>query len=164
MQMDKTYEDQKQALEAELALLSQVSLAQGELRRAVLEREWTNFEGLLERVDSYTQRFGALDEERLAVFSVSKDAEGAEPHFYTLLARFPEAQRRELSDLYRSLKTAALKVRLENDALSSYIAEAKALISSFINAAFPDRKGGIYSKDGKAVAVDMSRIVVDQSL
>jgi hypothetical protein len=81
-----------------------------------------------------------------------------------MVARLDEASRRELTDLYRRLKLDTLKVRLANDALSAYLSAARETLADFLNAAFPDRRGKIYSRRGAAVHSEMRSIVLDRSI
>jgi hypothetical protein len=153
-------------LRQETALLERLSAAQEVVRNAVFAREWVDLETLLARLAAYGNDFELLEAERSRLFAefsnTGNEREGI--GFYALASRLADADRRELTELYRRLKLDALKVRLANDALTTYLQDAKATLSGFMDAAFPDRKGRIYSRKGKAVHAEMSSIVLDRSL
>jgi len=155
-------------LEQEIQLLSRIADLQTEARQAVTRREWEGFEGLFSQLDEAGEEFARLDEERGRHFAgiarrlgVKGDERAA---FYTLAARLPPPARRELTGLYRRLKTDALRVRIAGDSLATYLAEAKAAVSGFLTAAFPERAPKVYTQRGLKPAADMRGIVVNQRL
>jgi hypothetical protein len=168
MEADDTYEQKKQLLERESELLGKITDAQAAVKNAVTKREWTDFEALLLSLNDYKEQFEVLETERIALFAGSipegLSADGDMPHFYTTISHLPEDQRREIANVYRNIKERALKVRLANDALLLYLDEAKATTNAFLKAAFPERKGGVYSRQGKKVSADMRSMVLDQVL
>ena len=84
--------------------------------------------------------------------------------FYAFAARLPEQERRELSELYRRIKMRTLGVRFANDSLTDYLDETQAVVSGFLEAVFPDRRGKIYSRKGTQVSPDMRSMVLNQTL
>lgn len=153
-------------LRQETALLERLAAAQEVVRNAVFAREWTDLESMLARLDGYGREFEALERERSRIFAEILSAWGSERDtvgFYTLVTRLPEDRRREITDLYRRLKLDTLKVRLANDALTHYLTDARATVASFLEAAFPDRKGKMYSRRGTQVHSEMRSIVLDRS-
>jgi hypothetical protein len=163
------YEACSQVLGRETELLCGIEVAQKQVWDAVIKREWTDFEGLLAMMDRIGTELGELEEERKRVIGElaegpSKNGwEGENGSFYRLIAGLPEDERKELSGLYRELKMAGIRVRIANDNLLSYIAEVKATMTGFIEAAFPDRKGKVYSRNGAVVPADMRSMVLNRS-
>ncbi len=153
-------------LRQETALLERLAAAQEVVRNAVFAREWTDLETMLARLAAYGGEFELLEAERARIFSefASGSSDRESVGFYALASRLGAAERRELTELYRRLKLDALKVRLANDALTTYLADARGTLSDFMDAAFPDRKGKIYSRRGKTVHPEMRSIVLDRSL
>jgi hypothetical protein len=162
--MDTNHKQKRQVLEQEREILDKISDTQTAMRSVVAKREWADFEGLLLSMDGYKEQFETLEKERMALFSGSIDAEGNAPHFYTLIAKLPEDERRELADVYRKIKERALKVRLANDSLALYLEEAKTTLNAFIKAAFPTASGNTYSRKGTKIEADMSALVIDRAL
>jgi hypothetical protein len=69
-----------------------------------------------------------------------------------------------LSGLYRSIKTRTLELRLANEALAKYLGEMQAVVSDFLEAVFPDRKGRLYTRQGTQIPPDMLGMALNQSL
>lgn len=151
-------------LKQETALLERLAAAQEVVRHAAFAREWSDMEAMLSRLDEYGSEFEALEAERGRVFEALGGGRREGGGFYALVARLDPADRRELTELYRRLKLDTLKVRLANEALSTYLNAARATLSEFLDAAFPDRRGKLYSRRGSAVHPEMRSIVLDRSL
>jgi hypothetical protein len=83
--------------------------------------------------------------------------------FYALASRLPPAERGELTAVYRSLKLEALKLRMANEILMSYLSGAQATLTGFFEAAFPDRSGRIYTKQGTPISHDMRSMVLNRA-
>ena len=162
--MDMNYEQKRHVLEQENELLGEINDTQVAVRSAVMKREWADFEKLLLSMNGYKEQFEMLEKERMELFSGSVDAEGNTPHFYTLIAKLPEDERRELADVYRNIKERALKVRLANDSLALYLEESKTTLKAFMKAAFPVANGNIYSRKGVKIEADMRALVIDHML
>jgi hypothetical protein len=168
------YEACSQVLGRETELLCGIEAAQKQVWDAVINREWTDFEALLSMMDRIGVELGGLEEERERIIHELAEplvppAPGsfAEPlapgSFYRLISGLPEAERKELTGLYRELKMAGIRVRIANENLLSYIAEVKATMTGFIEAAFPDRKGKVYARNGAVVPADMRSMVLNRS-
>lgn len=149
-------------LRAQLDLLCRLQATQEIVRTAVLKRDWEGFDTLVARMDAYANEFSLLEEERLALWrALGLESEGG--RFYQSIVLFPEEERLELSTLFRRLKLETLRVKLANDTLAAYIQQAKLTIHSFLNAAFPDRRGRLYSRRGHSVDAEMRSIVLDRT-
>ncbi len=151
-------------LRQETALLEQLACAQETVRRAAFSRDWTKLDDQLVRLAEYGKEFELLEAERARIFSLLSGEGQGPAGFYALASRLEPSERKELTELYRKLKLETLKVRLANDALSSYLSEARTTVSGFLEAAFPDRKGKMYSRRGAPVHSEMRSIVLDRSL
>jgi hypothetical protein len=162
--MDTNYEQKRQVLEQESDILDKINDTQDTMRSAVTKREWADFEGLLLSMNGYKDQFEVLEKERMELFSGSVDTQGNTPHFYTLIAKLPENERRELANIYRRIKERALRVRLANDSLALYLEEAKTTLNAFMKAAFPITSGNTYSRKGTKIEADMSALVIDHVL
>ena len=84
--------------------------------------------------------------------------------FYPCVVRLPQGERQELSALYRRIKARTLEARLANESLAKYLGEIQAVVSGFLEAVFPDRKGRLYTRKGTRVAPDMLGMALNQSL
>jgi hypothetical protein len=159
------------SLREEAALAARIAEIQGLVRAAVIRREWTDFEGHLAELARLGEEFAALDLARQRYFATATgapEAPGVQSGreggggFYALVSRFPPEARREICALYRQLKLGILKIRLENEALARYLNEGQTTVAAFLDAAFPDRKGRLYSRRGKQVPPDMRSILLNR--
>jgi hypothetical protein len=154
-------------LKQELQMLEQIQVLQNEVKNAVRNRQWTDFEGHLGSLAAIGDEFEALDLERVQIFTAFARKMGFNHEgvgFYAFAARLPEPEQRELSELYRRIKMRTLGVRVANDSLTDYLDETQAVVSGFLEAVFPDRKGKIYSRQGTQVTPDMRSMVLNQTL
>jgi flagellar biosynthesis/type III secretory pathway chaperone len=154
-------------LKQEIELLEQIRTLQDQVKNAVTNRQWTDFEAHLGSLAAIGDEFEALDLERIEIFTnyakqLGFNNEGV--GFYSFAARLPEAERRELSELYRRIKMKTLEVRFTNDSLTDYLNETQAVVSGFLEEVFPDRRGKIYTRQGTQSSPDMRSMVLNQSL
>jgi hypothetical protein len=159
------YELCSQVLEREVELLRGIGEAQKRVWDAVVKREWTDFEALLSMAGRIGTELAELEGERQALFAkLPGFSGGLETGFYRLTASLPPDEQKELRTKYRELKLAGLRVRINNENLLAYIAGVKATMSAFIESAFPDRKGRVYTRKGAVVPQDMRCMVLNHSL
>ncbi|MDR2079279.1 MAG: hypothetical protein LBP74_06145 [Treponema sp.] len=154
-------------LRQEIELLEKIRALQAQVKNAITSREWTDFDHYMGALAAIGDEFEALDLERKALFTgfakkLGFNNEGV--GFYSFASRLPEMQRRELSELYRRIKMQTIGVRVTNDSLTDYLNETQAVVSGFLEAIFPDRKGKIYTRQGTQVSPDMRSMVLNQSL
>jgi hypothetical protein len=149
----------------EIELLEKIPPLQVLIRDAVLNREWADYEYLMESIGKIGVQFEGLEEEREGIFSEFSEAIlGTEKdRFYALASRLPERERNELTDLYRRLKMETLQIKLTNDSLMEYLQEAKSAVNGLLENAYPDRRGKIYSKEGISREAEMKSIVLNHS-
>lgn len=154
-------------LQKEIALLERLGAAQDVISQAVFSRDWTDLDALFARLDEYNTEFETLEKERARLFSeLNNELVGKQEKigFYALASRLDPERRRQITDLYRRLKLDVLKIRLMNENLHQYITTNRMIISDFLHAAFPDRKGKLYSRQGREIHAEMRSIVLDRSL
>ncbi|MDR0730882.1 MAG: hypothetical protein LBF63_04380 [Treponema sp.] len=154
-------------LNAEIELAGKIRAMVTLVRRAVEIRAWTDFEPIMGNLAQSGAEFEALEREREAAFAAlaekaGEDAFPKEAGFYALAARLPAEERKRLTELYRNLKLAIFRVGIENTALMNYLNGIRGIVSDFIAAAFPDRKGRLYTRRGGQVHADMRSMVLDR--
>jgi hypothetical protein len=165
--MNGLYEGCSSILERETYLLREIESMQKLVWDAVISREWTDFEAHMARLNDFSVEFEALETERVEILAKFQgnvpqgQNYGEETRFYALVSGFPDAERAELTNKYRDLKKETIRVRISNDTLLTYLAGAKATVTGFLEAAFPDRKGRVYSRRGTAVPADMRSMVLN---
>ena len=157
-------------LERELALIDRIEASQKLVRDAVRRRAWADFEMLQESMRCLGAEFEELDREREAGFNRLSAAAlpqsnvpgGFEAGFYALIARLPADERDMLAGRYREIKYRALAIRAANESLLHYLAGIRLLVTDFLDAAFPDRKGKLYTRQGTTQAADMRSMVLNR--
>jgi hypothetical protein len=151
-----------EVLEKERELVTKIAGMQTIIRKAVLNRQWMDFETQMSALGQIGAQFEVVDQERIRIFAAISGKAGEDAAgFYALASHFPPDEWRALTGVYRSLKTETRKVRLESSALANYLNEASVVVAGFLDAVFPDRKGKIYSRNGAQVHADMRSMVVN---
>ena len=100
-------------LRQEIELLERISALQIQVRNAIVNREWTDFEDRFESLAVIGDEFEALDLERAEAFARFAKELGLNEEdapFYRCAARLPEPERQELSGLYRRIKMRTMEV------------------------------------------------------
>jgi alkanesulfonate monooxygenase SsuD/methylene tetrahydromethanopterin reductase-like flavin-dependent oxidoreductase (luciferase family) len=149
----------------ELEVLKQIGVLQNIIWQAISSREWTDFEAHNQAVNALGFEFEALETKRLGLLSEMGAAGGREDEkrrFYALISCFSPELRDELADLYRSLKLETMKIRMANETLIDFLAGAKTMITGFLEAAFPDRAGRLYTPQGTQAAADLRSVVLNR--
>ena len=154
----------------ECELIQNAVFVQEKIRLAVVNREWTVFEDHLSAMNAIENSLGKLESEREQLFTVFEalvrqksfsDNLDAKGRFYALVCVLPESQRNDLTSIYRSLKLESIKLRIENDALMTYLTGIKETLKDFFDLAFPDRYGKMYTNQGTHFSHDMRSMVLN---
>ena len=166
------YEKCRDILLKECELVQNASVIQEKIRLAVVERKWTSFEDHMGAMNTIEVKLEELENERGNLFTVFKtivhqqsfsenlDDKGK---FYALVSHLPEDQRNELTSIYRSLKLEALKLKMANDTLMTYLNGIKTTLRDFFDLAFVERGGKMYTKEGTHFSHDMRSMVLNRS-
>jgi hypothetical protein len=165
------YEKYREVLIRECELIQSAQLIQEKIRNAIINQEWTDFDGHFKFLNAVENELSGLELERSEIcdefetennirVSAQTDSKG---RFYALVSHLCEEQRNELSAIYRSLKLEAIKLRMANDALMSYLTGVKTTINDYFSLAFPERGGKMYTKNGAHFSHDMRNIVLNRS-
>jgi hypothetical protein len=177
--MEKNWDYRRcvEILEAELAKLQKIEAVQASVRRAVLNHEWADFDWKIAEINQLGREFAELDAERTALFADLQRREALPgaglsaagpsartPPFYTLSARLPADQRRELSSLYRAIKMETLKSKTLNDSFLNYLLEAKNTAAAYLDAVFPARGGKLYTRKGAQSGRDLKSMVINSHI
>lgn len=164
------YEKCRDILLRECELIQNALVIQEKIQQAVTERNWANFEDSMSVMNSIESKMEGLENEREQLFNVYEtilhqksftnnlDAKG---RFHKLVELLPAEQKNDLTAIYRSLKIEALKLRMANDTLMTYLIGIKATLKDFFDLAFPDRAGKVYTNQGTQLAHDMRSMVLN---
>jgi len=171
------YEKCREILLKESELVQNAFNIQKKIQDAVLNREWTDFEGHFSAMSALEGKIAALEDEREGLFLELMTAQERKPshgkekspalddakgRFYAMTAHLPVEQRNDLTAIYRSLKLEALKLRMANDILMNYLGSVKASLTDFFELAFPDRGGKMYTPRGTHLSHDMRSMVLNR--
>jgi hypothetical protein len=171
--MEKNWDYRRcvELLGAELTKLQKIEAIQASVRRAVLNREWADFDWKIAEIKQLGIEFAELDAERAELFAdLQRQAPGnSNPSggllpFYAVSARLPADQRRELSSLYRAIKMEILKNRTLNDSFLNYLLEAKNTAAAYLDAVFPARGGKLYTRKGAQSGRDLKSMVINSHI
>jgi hypothetical protein len=149
----------------ELEVVKKIAALQAVIWKAVSNREWTDFEAHNQAINALGGEFDGLETEReglLAKMGGDTGQEDEKRRFYRLVSRFSPNFRRDLTGIYRTLKLETMKVRMSNEALLSYLAEARTTMAGFLEAVFPERAGRLYTPRGTQAAADMRSVVLNR--
>jgi hypothetical protein len=157
------YEKCLSVLLREKDLLGEIASMQTKVREAVIGREWTDFDSMLDTLNSLSDEFQTLESDRVELFKAAYDEKGEATDFYSMILQLAPEQRSRITEVYRNLKIEFFKVRMVNDTLTTYLNEAKTVVTSFLEAAFPERRSQVYSRSGVPIPLDMRSLIVNQS-
>jgi hypothetical protein len=135
-------------LSGETELVRKIASLQEEVWNGVMERKWEDIEARLEAVNGLGAEFRKMETEREAILSEFPGSGDEKSRFYTFVSRFPPESRNRLTEIYRALKNECLRIRISGDALAGFLNEARALMTGFLESAFPERRGRLYSSQG----------------
>jgi hypothetical protein len=159
------YEQCLLILGREIEVLKKIGALQNIIQKAVASRGWMDFEAHNQALNGLGFEFEALEAERVGLLAEKSAAGGGgdeKRHFYALISCFSPELRDELARTYRALKFEALRVRMVNEALAAYLAGAKNTMTGFLEAAFPERAGRLYTHQGTQSAPDMRSVVLNR--
>jgi hypothetical protein len=160
------FEKCRNILLQETILVRQIACLQEQIKEAVISRNWTDFENHFSVLGEIGDEFTALESGREALFDQGQSAEEENDNrgrFYTFAARFPEAQRNELTSIYRDLKLETLRLQMAGTSLMSFISGTRAAMAGFVEIAFPERGGKIYTPYGRPLTHDMLSMVLNRA-
>ena len=165
------YEKCREILLRESELVQNAFNIQKKIQNAVVNREWTDFEGHFTAMNALENEIAALENEREGLFLEFESSQGkklypdlndAKGRFYNMTAHLPAQQRNDLTAIYRSLKLEVLRLRMSNDVLMNYLGSVKASLTDFFELAFPDRGGKMYTPRGTHLSHDMRSMVLNR--
>jgi hypothetical protein len=148
-------------LNAQIKILREVFCVQCAVRQAVYEKQWADFEFSNRALVAAKLQLEQCETERLVLFAPEQG--GNSPAcFYRYAAGLPQKERATISDAYRCLKIEAAKLRMASAAFQNYIKEIGGISKSFLDAAFPDRRGNLYGNRGAIKNADMRSLLLDR--
>lgn len=156
----------KSALAKQAETLLEFGRLEQELQDAVLERDWPAMDSLVPRMEGLSRELAALDTRRDALFGQAKAAVGVPQNaaFGEFVQRLDEADRRDLTALFRSLQVSVLRVKSVTRGIDSYVRGSLKTTNDVLGLVFPDQRGTIYSRHGRRSPADGRAMVLDRHL
>ncbi|MBU0926861.1 MAG: hypothetical protein KKA67_03875 [Spirochaetes bacterium] len=133
---------------------------------AVRARDWPRLEKALERAAAAAEAVSACEADRTESWHDFLAETGLPPDSTVFRASLslPLEYRSALNDAYRALRLSAMRARIENDTLSGFVGSAASTLRQAMEALFPERKGRIYGKSGRAQHVGSGALILDTAL
>ena len=157
------YDSCVSVLNKEIALLKKISLLQDSVRQAIAGREWTEFDSKMAQTEKMGEEFGHLEAERVKIFAaLQKKYAISQPSFYSMVAKLPATESRELSKLYRELKMETFRVKALNESFFNYLKEVKTVAAAWLEAVAPDQK--LYTRKGRQVSREPRSMILNHRM
>ena len=167
------YEKCKEILLREAELVKKAYILHENVRLAVFNREWDELQERISALNEIENAIASVDSEREDIFTAfenllrkdhtrSKSAQNDSNLFYSVISNLSEEKKDELNAIYRSLKMETLKLRLSNETLTTYLAGIRSVVGEFLDLAFPERAGRVYTQQGTHTLNDMRSMIVNQ--
>ena len=150
------------ALKTQVVLLEGLCEVQNRLQQALLSRDWTALEELVEDQDAIAGRIGEAETLREDAYRQLRNAMGVSESesFADVLALLDGETRGHLANLYRRLKVAVLRVRSIGSGIEAYSRNAAELGEAIVSELLPGGRGRMYNPRGQKAAGDRSAIVM----
>jgi hypothetical protein len=153
------------AMEGEIACLEAYVEGQKAFAASLRNRDWRSLQDSMAALEIVTRRLAKIEEVRAeAEASLRDDARCSEEGFYRLVLRVTEPERTMLTDVYRRLKIAAMRARFENNATGSLAEESRDLLGAVLEELFPEKRGKIYGRSGRALPAGHDSLVLNTAL
>jgi hypothetical protein len=133
---------------------------------AIRERKWESLEKAIRAIDALENELKGIEAVRELIFESLRDESGLglEATFYQWAVHLPEAERRQITDIYRNLKGRAFAARAQGAAITSYLTESRTVLAGIMEELFPHKRGRIYDKRGGRKEAEMTKVVLDKAL
>ncbi len=118
---------------------------QAKIHLCVINKNWINLESAITNMNSLSMNFVALDNERNALISDVSNI-------------FSDS---ELRTLIFNVKTKLIKSKIENEALSVYLKNARFFIQTILDKCIPQYRNTVYTRNGQIKKSSSSGISVN---
>jgi hypothetical protein len=158
--------DLSSTLERQIAILTEVSDAETELQRSVVDRAWPAVESAIALLGELADRFQSLERERAEQFGRLAEDLGQRDHasFSAVLTALPPEERKSLADQHRRLKVALFRVRTLGQGVDAFIGALATTTRGILEELYPTRKGKLYGRSGRVSDPEDWALVVNRSL
>jgi hypothetical protein len=153
------------AMTAEIACFEAYIASQRSFSSALKDRDWVSLQTEMGLLDEISKALAERESVRAEAFELLRaELECGDSGLYRLALHVPEPQRSELTDLYRRLKISAMRAKFENASASDFAGGNRDLLRAILEELFPEKRGNIYGRSGKAVRPGMDSLVLNTAL
>ena len=166
MKTESGLRDLKQSMKREVELLEAFATEEQKLQNAIVEREWERLEEIVDTMSTASEEVLEAETERHRCYTTAHAEAGCgdEESFYDFVSRLDLGERTEISELYRRLKIAVMRVQALTGGIGSYVTSATTAVREILDELYPQRKGRIYSSGGHHSSPDERALVLDRHL
>ena len=140
-------------------VLAEIIAQQQILHAAVTGKNWEQVERTVGAVQSLSQRFSALEQERADVFArICPDNPG---DIYEVSRRLPPVFKRPVIEAFHQVRQKLAVSKIENDVLNEYIRITQNFLQGVFESVLPQRRNMRYSPEGTVVKMQPQSVVVN---
>ena len=136
-------------LDQQTELINALAQQETELQEQVADRDWVAVERLVTEMTSVSEAISRIEENRNDLFLKIAAELGGGTEFPVVLSRMPEEFRARLSDRYRELKIAVLRLQSHTATMDAYLRSSLATSRGVLRELFPEQVTPVYSSDGQ---------------
>lgn len=144
-------EQLKNTLTEEKDLLDCFSNEEEKLRLFVDRRDWIGVDAVLRELQGLADDVVSLEEGRQDLYQSLCRSVGRSPEdtFYRVTAELPAGElRRELNNLFRSIKVSLLRLKGVTTGLGLFVADKEKTIQEVLGELIPQSRGSLYNRQG----------------
>lgn len=151
-------------LDRQTALINELSEMELELQKIVADRDWERLTEIVPRMTTVSEAINEAEELRnQTVLELTRIA-GPGVLFSELLRRLSPEVRIAVTERYRNLKIAMLRLRSRSSSIDSYLRATISTQRGVLKELYPDRTSPGYTSDGDGTFTTAPAMVLDHSL
>ena len=137
--------------------------AQRTVAASVRARDWPKLEVSIKMAGAYATMVSAAEFGREEAWKalLAKLGLPADSSVFRVSLAVSMEYRSLLTDAYRALRLAAMRARIENEALSEFVGTSASTLNEAIEALYPERKGKIYGRTGRTRKNPAGAMILD---
>lgn len=160
------YRDFVDVLSLQVLLFTDLAREERILADAVVAKDWPSLDRVIRVMDGYSRKIVHADEQRARVYDALRSRLGLREGglFSDVLDAIPFESREQLSNLFRELKIAVMRVRSLTGGVETYVESSNQTLRSVLQELYPERKGRLYSRSGATTEHADTPVVVNHHL
>ncbi len=151
-------------LDRQTALINELAEMELELQQIVAERSWERLHDVVPRMTELSEAINEAENERNENVERLAHIAGPGIQFTDLLRRLPTEVRIAVTERYRNLKIAMLRLRSRSSNIDSYLRATISTQRGVLRELYPDRTTPGYTKEGDGTFTTAPAMVLDHSL